>query len=109
MGVFLLALGVFTPIIKLPLVGSMNYFRNGQGDGVLVLLLALGSIPFVITKRYKFLWISGLLSLAMIAVTFGRLAWGISQLNNAITSELSGGMFDGLFDVLVESIQLEWG
>ena len=40
-GSVVLFIGVFIPIVTLPIVGSMNYFHNGQGDGVLVLFLAL--------------------------------------------------------------------
>jgi hypothetical protein len=39
-GAAVLCLGVFSPIVTIPLVGSMNYFRNGTGDGVVVLLFA---------------------------------------------------------------------
>jgi hypothetical protein len=41
LGSTLLFLGVFLPIVKLPVVGDLNYFANGRGDGVLVLGLAL--------------------------------------------------------------------
>ena len=35
-----LFIGVFMPIVRLPIVGEMNYFANGRGDGVLILVLA---------------------------------------------------------------------
>lgn len=108
-GVFLLALGVFTPIIRLPIVGSLNYFRTGQGDGVLVLLLALISLPFLFVRRYKFLWISGMLSLAMITATLGNLIWSLGRLQDELSAGLSDGLLGGLFQTLLESVQLEWG
>jgi hypothetical protein len=33
-----MALGAFCPIIRLPVVGSMNYMMGGRGDGVFVLI-----------------------------------------------------------------------
>jgi len=39
-GSILLAFGVFAPLVSIPMLGHLNYFRNGQGDGVIVLILA---------------------------------------------------------------------
>ena len=50
-GSILLFLGVFTPIISAPLVGSINYFQNGKGDRVIVLVLAVISIGLVLAKK----------------------------------------------------------
>jgi hypothetical protein len=36
-GSAILFIGVFMPIVKLPVVGEMNYFHNGRGDGVIIL------------------------------------------------------------------------
>jgi hypothetical protein len=34
LGSTLLFVGVFMPIVKLPIVGDMNYFANGKWDGI---------------------------------------------------------------------------
>ena len=34
LGSAILFIGVFMPIVKLPVVGKMNYFHNGRVDGV---------------------------------------------------------------------------
>jgi len=39
-GTILLAVGVFLPLVSMPLIGSLTYFNNGRGDGVIVLILA---------------------------------------------------------------------
>jgi hypothetical protein len=52
-----LFIGVFTPIVSLPVVGNMNYFQNGRGDGVIVLVLAVVSLILVLIKRYRWLWL----------------------------------------------------
>jgi hypothetical protein len=48
-----LFIGVFTPIVGLPIVGTRNYFQNGQGDAVIVLVLALISLLLTLAKRYR--------------------------------------------------------
>jgi len=48
-GSVMLFIGVFTPLISLPIVGSTNYFMNGRGDGTIVLILAV--ISFLSTYK----------------------------------------------------------
>jgi hypothetical protein len=66
-GCALLIVGVFLPILSAPFVGSINFFNDGQGDGLLVLILALISAGLVWVKRYKILWGTGLIALAITA------------------------------------------
>ena len=63
LGSALLFLGVFLPIVKLPIVGDLNYFANGRGDGVVVLVLAVISFGLVLFRWYWELWITPRLSL----------------------------------------------
>ena len=52
LGALLLFVGVFLPIVSMPIVGSLNYFHNGQGDGTIVLVLAVISMILAITRRF---------------------------------------------------------
>lgn len=36
-GAAALGLGVFMPLVSMPIVGTINYFNNGRGDGIIVL------------------------------------------------------------------------
>lgn len=64
-GSLLLFIGVFTPIMSVPIVGSLNYFQNGRGDGVIVLVFAVISIALTLGKKYRGLWITGAGSLGV--------------------------------------------
>jgi hypothetical protein len=55
LGSAILFIGVFMPIVKLPAVGEINYFHNGRGDGVIV-LLAVISFVLVLIRWYRQLW-----------------------------------------------------
>ena len=46
----------------MPIVGSLNYFHNGQGDGTIVLVLAVISMILAITRRFRGLSVTGLCS-----------------------------------------------
>lgn len=82
-GSIILFVGVFTPIISMPIVGSMNYYNTAKGSGVLLLLFAVASLILVIKKMYKFLWV--------IVVTGYSLVLG------------------KLAVLMLDSVQLQWG
>lgn len=52
-GSIVLFIGVFTPIVSIPLIGEMNYFQNGKGDGTIVLILAVISFILVLAQQYR--------------------------------------------------------
>lgn len=108
-GAFLLALGVFLPIVRIPIAGSQNYFQNGQGDGVFIILLALVVIGFVIMRRNNWLWLPGMLSLALVGFTLSSLVVLIREIRQSVTAEMEDSLFGGLATLFLESIQIEWG
>ncbi len=99
-GAAVLAIGVFVPLVSMPIVGSLTYFNNGSGDGVLVLSLAAISVLLIVVKRYRGLWLTGLGSLALIAYSFMRMSRALASLER----ELVGNPFRGL-----ANIQMQWG
>jgi hypothetical protein len=54
LGSVVLAIGVFTPIIGLPQAGSITYFRDGGGDGM---MLALALVAFALALRNQCAWL----------------------------------------------------
>jgi hypothetical protein len=108
-GSLILFIGVFTPIISLPIVGSLNYFQNGQGDGVIIIVLAIISLVLALTKKYGGLWLTGLASLALMTFTFINFQVRMSDAKAQMESQLSGNPFRGLADVAMQSIQIQWG
>ncbi len=108
-GSIVLFIGVFTPIVSVPIMGNMNYFQNGKGDGTLILILAVVSLVLVLTKKYKGLWFTGVGSLAVMAFTFINFQMKISDMKSQMESELAGNPFRGLADMAMQSVQLQWG
>lgn len=108
-GAGLLFLGVFLPILRVPIVGSLNYFRNGQGDGVVVLVLAVITVVAVIQDNYKWLWGTGLGAFAMLTFTFVNFQVKMSSARSDMERELADNPFAGLGTAMIESVQLEWG
>ena len=108
-GSTVLFIGVFTPIVSVPIMGNMNYFQNGKGDGTLILILAAVSLVLVLTKKYKGLWFTGVGSLTVMAFTFINFQMKISEMKSQMESELAGNPFRGLADMAMQSVQLQWG
>jgi hypothetical protein len=108
-GSIALFIGVFTPIVRVPIMGNMNYFQNGKGGGMLILILAVVSLMLVLTKKYKGLWFTGVGSLAVMAFTFINFQMKISEMKSQMESELAGNPFRGLADMVMQSVQLQWG
>jgi hypothetical protein len=108
-GCFALFLGVFAPLISVPIMGSVNYFQNGKGDGTIVLGLAIVSLVAALARKYKWLWFTGLGSLAMLAFIFFNFQYRMSLMKADMDKELEGNPFRGLADLAVQSIQMQWG
>ena len=109
LGSAILFIGVFMPIVKLPVVGEMNYFHNGRGDGVIILALAVTSFIFVLIRWYRQLWITSPASAAVLAFTFFNFQSKMSQATRQMETELKDNPFRGLADLAVQSVQLQWG
>jgi hypothetical protein len=87
----LLILGTFLPLISVPILGSINYFANGNGDGTLIIGYSVLAIIFTLIKRFTLLWIPAILSL-------GQLTYALITFSQKM-SEASG----------LIAISMEWG
>lgn len=109
LGVVFLILGCFAPALHLPIVGSINLFRNGQGDGVLVLVIAGGSVLFLLRRWFPGVAASGLAAGALLAFTYYNVTTRLSTITGDLDRELAGNPFRGVADALVAGIEIQWG
>ena len=108
-GSAVLFVGVFAPIVSIPIMGNMNYFQNGKGDGTIVLVLAVVSLILVLLKKFKGLWFTGLGSMAIMVFTFINLQMTLANTKTQMETELAGNPFRGLVDMAMQSVQIQWG
>lgn len=108
-GALVLFVGVFAPLVSVPIMGSMNYFQNGKGDGVVILVFAGISVLLCLTRRYKGLWLTGAGSIAVLLFTFVNFQNKLGGMKAQMDRDLAGNPFRGLADVAVQSVQLQWG
>jgi hypothetical protein len=109
LGSIILFLGVFAPVVSVPIAGAMNYFQNGVADGSIVMVA--GIISAILTARRKFwpLWISGGIALGCVLVTFGMFKYKMAQLRTSMSHDLKDNPFADLARVAVDAVQLQWG
>lgn len=108
-GVVLLFVGVFLPIVRLPILGSMNYFQNGRGDGVIVLLMAAVAVLLLVRRRFVWLMVPGASTLAGLVLAIFRLQSRISEMRASQARDLADNPFRGFAEALTQSVQLEYG
>ena len=108
-GSLILFVGVFTPILNVPIVGSVNYFQNGKGDGVVILVLAVISFLITLAQKYKALLFTGFVSLALLAFTFINFQLRLADARSEMENNLANNPFNGLGDAMLSSVQISWG
>jgi hypothetical protein len=108
-GAVLLFIGVFLPIVRLPIIGSMNYFQSGRGDGVLVLVMMAVAVLLLLRRRFVWLMLPGACVLTGLALALISLQSRISELRSSQAHDLDNNPFRGLAEAFTQSIQLEYG
>lgn len=109
LGVAILLLGVFSPMVSLPVVGTLAYFRNGHIDAIALIGFAIAAAICLAKQRYDWVYGPGLGALFLIGITFYAIQSKLSDLKSNMDRELLGNPFRGLADAAMASVQLQWG
>jgi len=101
-GAAILIVGVFMPVVSIPIYGSITYYNNGTGDGLIIIILAAISAAITFYKKYPGLLLTAGASLLIIAYDFLNLQSKISDLTN----QLQGNIFG---NAIAQAVQMQWG
>ena len=109
-GSALLVLGLFVPIIQLPMVGSVGLFGDGTNLFAYVLLTLAGLAAFLAAKErtHEAIW-PGAAAAALVLALFISFQIRISQMKAQLAEGLEGNPFGGLASGLMDTVQLQWG
>lgn len=113
LGAIFLLIGVFAPMVKIPLLGNISFFDNNKFTGILIVIFALISLFFIFTRRFRFLWLSSIASLAVMGYT----AWEAQKPLSSIKSKtskvlgerLTGKITDKITDKAIDYVHIQWG
>ena len=108
-GAALLADGGFVPIIRSPIVGSINYFRNGSGDGTIILAVAAIAALVAAIRRADWLLPCGVTSLGLLTIFWFSISQKMADIQSSMARDLKGNPFAGIAEAMTQSMQLEWG
>jgi len=108
-GAAILFVGVFCPIISMPIMGSINYYQNGKVDGVIVIIAAAIAGLLCVAGKYRLLLLPGVGSAVTLAITYYNFSSKMNEAKESFKSELSDNFFKGLTDAAFQAVQFQWG
>jgi hypothetical protein len=109
-GVALIIIGLFMPIITLPIVGGVNLLSNGTNElGVMLAVLAAASAILVANDRARDSIYPSIGAAALVIYAFVRLEFFLSRMRETVSQGLQHNPFAGLVQSAVGAVQLQWG
>ena len=108
-GAALIFVGVFVPIVSLPIMGSINFFMNGRGDGTILIALALAAAGLALAGRVRDVVWPGAASLIFLGYAFLRFRSGMADAREKLERAVGDSPFRGLAEAAMGSVQLQWG
>lgn len=109
-GSLILFLGIFTPLIRFPWLGTLSL--TSSFNCLIVIVLAIASFVFSIKQNYQRLWFTGISSLFFTFLNFVSFFQKIVQTKATLNNELANntyGISGGFVAVAGNFIQFEWG
>jgi hypothetical protein len=120
-GVGALLLGFFCPIIRLPIIGSMNYLnvlglQLKKGDvneltaaAFLTLLGMIGGVVVAVIKRRQLFWLPGVAGATAALLTVAIFVRIQMDMSRNMDRDLKDNPFRGLAQALAQSVSLDFG
>jgi hypothetical protein len=109
-GAAALVVGLFTPIVTLPFLGTINLFNNGTNITALV-LLALATIAAGLALKDReadVIW-PGAAAALILLYRFLELQYRLSNMRNEMATSMKDNPFAGIAQSAMSSVQLQWG
>ncbi|MDJ1482350.1 hypothetical protein QNI16_17725 [Cytophagaceae bacterium YF14B1] len=108
-GSLLLFVSTFMPILKVPLYGSINYFQNGLGYGVVIAAIAMTALVLAILKENLFQSATALSATIVIGYTYVNFQYAIDDLRSEMQVKLVSHPLPSLADSMIDGIKIEYG
>ena len=109
MGAFIMIVGIFAPVVSVPILGEVNYFNHGKGDGVIIAILGIVSIVLVLIRQYVWLAASGGVSLLVLGYTAISMNKYVDSLKTEVSISKTHEAFQGVANSLIDQVTFEWG
>lgn len=87
LGSILLLGGTFVPFFFDPVYGNLTYLGYSSTEAVITLVLAAISLAMVLKQQYKWLWLTGLIALVLLAASFVRNSQEVASFTNSFVND----------------------
>ncbi|MDP2899334.1 MAG: hypothetical protein Q8Q12_22590 [bacterium] len=108
-GGLIFIIGIFSPIISLPGGSTVNSLKDGRGDGIIFLPLAICALLCSAAMIRSGVVISAAVSLVGVLVDLYAAASNLAALKEKFSEEMAESPLNGLARTYAEGVQLQWG
>ncbi|ATO20610.1 zinc ribbon domain-containing protein [Acinetobacter sp. LoGeW2-3] len=108
-GGVVLLLGIFLPIVSMPIVGSISVFSSGRADGYVLLGLSIVSLILAFINNIKPLRVTGGISLLIVVIDFIYLLYKLNSIKGDVVDKLEGNPFSGMAEAMMSTVQIQYG
>lgn len=108
-GSAVLLIGVFAPVIALPIIGNLNYFQNSKMDSTILMFLGIASLALTFLKRYKWLLLTSIGSIGVMIYSFTNFKIRAAKASSMLEPKLIDDPFRELGRLSLHFAQLQWG
>jgi len=101
--------GVFSPILRGPIIGRFTYLEFSRGEAIVVTAFALIAAFLVLVRRPGMVWLMGTGALATSAYSFIRIQVSLSGSAPMGLKNLFNSPFEGINQLARHAMQIDWG
>jgi len=107
-GVILLIAGLFLPLVKIAILGTVSFYENNQAEAIVIIALGVISIVFILAKKYSLLGFSSFAIVAVMSASGIQIARRILGARSK-AEKLLGKIADKMTDVAIDRVHIQWG
>jgi hypothetical protein len=108
-GSVLLIIGVFIPLVRVPLAGGISFFDSDKLESIILIVLAVISIFLIVLKMYKLVWFSGIAALATVSASGIQTVRKLLSIKSTAEKIIGEKLTDKFTNATVEQIHISWG
>lgn len=108
-GALLLIIGVFLPVISVPMLGQLSLFNNGRSDGAIILALSILCFIIIFFQQFRAILIISFVILSILGYDLYQFKSTLNKVRQETSAALDGNPFQGLGNAMIDSIQLQYG
>ena len=101
--------GVFSPILRGPIIGRVTYLEFSRGEAIVVTAFALIAAFLVLVRKPGMVWLMGTGALATSAYSFIRIQVSLSGSAPMGLKNLFNSPFEGINQLARHAMQIDWG